>query len=1342
MLAIGCLSAGPANEAAAQGLVYGADYPVGSNPVSVAIGDLNGDGRLDLAVANLYSSTVSVLLGTGGGGFGARTDFVTGTSPYSAAIGDLNGDGRPDLVAVNASSSTVSVLLGTGGGSFGAKTDFATGNNPHLVAIGDLSGDGKPDLAVTNYGAATVSVLLGTGGGSFAAKTDFGVGTTPHSVAIGDLNGDGRPDLAVTNLGVTSTTLSVLLGTGGGNFGPKTDFTTGTNPFSVVIGDLNRDGKPDLAVANYYSNTVSVLLGTGSGSFGAKTDFAAASNPVSVAIGDLNGDGSFDLAVLNAGSNSISVFLGNGAGSLAPRTDFGTPSDPFVVAIGDLNEDGRPDLGIACQTNNLVRVMLNNYSPPSQPRVFGPKTDYTTGNNPQVAAIGDLNVDGKPDLVVANSGNFSGSTVSVLLGAGGGSFGAKTDFATGSAPTAVAIGDLNADGIPDLAASCFNVPAVSVLLGTGGGSFGAKTDFATGNTPNFVAIGDLNADGKLDLVSANGNVSTVSVLLGTGTGSFGAKTDFATGGSPRCVVIADLNGDGKLDVATANNAGANVSVLLGTGTGSLGAKTDFATASNPIWVAIGDLNADGKPDLAAATAGAASVSVLLGTGGGSFGPKTDFAAGGSPQSVAIADLNADGKLDLAIACSGKVAVLNGNGAGSFAPRTEFPTGFGQNGVAIGDLNGDGLRDLVATTQGSNKVSVLLNTIDTTSPTAHLNAPNGGGTINTGSVTNITWTASDDYVVDHMDLYYSLDGGTNYTLIVANRPNSGSFGWSVPAIPSTAARVKVVAFDGSGHTAEDASDADFTIHDATGPLVHLDSPNGGETIGKGTDTKISWSASDVSGVDHVDLYYSLNGGTSYAPIASSQPNSGTYTWSVPAIATSHTVRVRVVAFDVYANSAADASDANFTIADAGIPSAHVESPNGGEVMGSGSAFKITWTASDNVAVAYVDLYYSVNGGFTYSPIAEGEANDGTYAWTIPGTATTQGRVRVVAFDGSGNSGEDASDADFTILDVTPPATPTPFAGVFLGGPAQLHWGANSEADFSVYHLYRGSSAGFVPGPGNLVVSQADTGYVDFGSTWSYYKLSALDASGNESGFAAVAPAGSSTGSTPPGSNVSVAPSPTVGLTFQNVTGGGQTQLTLQTGGSPPPGGLKLAPSAPPLYYMITTTATFTGTVTVCVNYDPEFITGQEKNLKLMHYDTAAQPPGWVQVTTSRDTAANLICGTITHFSEFALMETDETVAVDEEMPSAVQLYSCAPNPVSGPAQILYDLPVASAVRLGLFDLQGRWVRDLERQSMMGAGRHAVAWDGRGAHGEQLRAGVYFLWLEAGGTRQMRRVAVTR
>ena len=145
--------------------------------------------------------------------------FDTGGESFSLALGDLNGDGKPDLAAVNVDVNTVSVLLGNGDGTFGPKSDYGTGSYPHSVAIGDLNGDGKPDLATANTVSFTVSVLLGNGDGTFGPKNDYGTGSNPYSVAIGDLNGDGKPDLAVAN--ENSSTVSVLLGNGDGAFGPK-----------------------------------------------------------------------------------------------------------------------------------------------------------------------------------------------------------------------------------------------------------------------------------------------------------------------------------------------------------------------------------------------------------------------------------------------------------------------------------------------------------------------------------------------------------------------------------------------------------------------------------------------------------------------------------------------------------------------------------------------------------------------------------------------------------------------------------------------------------------------------------------------------------------------------------------------------------------------------------------------------------------------------------------------------------------------------------------------------------------------------------------------------------------
>jgi hypothetical protein len=283
-------------------------FGVGTGPVSVAVGDFNGDGFLDLVVANAGSNNVSILLGDGTSGFGLATDFPVGTQPSSVVVGDFNGDGFLDLVVANAGSNDISILLGDGTGSFGSATDFPVGTQPSSVMVGDFNGDANLDLAVANLGSDSVSILLGDGTGGFGSATDFPVGTQPGSVMVGDFNGDANLDLAVANFG--SNNVSILLGDGTGSFGPATDFPVGTNPSSVVTGDLNGDGFLDLAVANTANHNVSIVLGDGTGSFGAAiTNFPVGITPQGIAIGDLNGDLKLDLAVPNSGSNNVSVLL-------------------------------------------------------------------------------------------------------------------------------------------------------------------------------------------------------------------------------------------------------------------------------------------------------------------------------------------------------------------------------------------------------------------------------------------------------------------------------------------------------------------------------------------------------------------------------------------------------------------------------------------------------------------------------------------------------------------------------------------------------------------------------------------------------------------------------------------------------------------------------------------------------------------------------------------------------------------------------------------------------------------------------------------------------------------------
>ena len=336
------------------------------------MGDFNGDGAPDLAFTNEVDNTVSVVLGNGGGGFtpAPGSPFGVGATPRSIAVGDFNGDGAPDLAVANVNHSTVSVLLGNGAGGFtpAAGSPVNVGVNPAFVAVGYFNGDGAADLAVANASDNTVSVLLGNGSGGFTPAPGSPVGgvVEPFSIAVSDFNGDGVPDLAVANNGDSS--VSVLLGNGSGGFTPAvgSPFAVGYVPRSVVVGDFNGDGVADLAVANYGDDNLSVLLGNGSGGFtpAVGSPFPVGHWPRSVAVGDFNADGVADLAVANLGDSNVSVLLGNGVGGFTPTSGspFGIGSGPCSVVVTDFNGDGAPDLAVANRDGNTVSMLLNQFT--------------------------------------------------------------------------------------------------------------------------------------------------------------------------------------------------------------------------------------------------------------------------------------------------------------------------------------------------------------------------------------------------------------------------------------------------------------------------------------------------------------------------------------------------------------------------------------------------------------------------------------------------------------------------------------------------------------------------------------------------------------------------------------------------------------------------------------------------------------------------------------------------------------------------------------------------------------------------------------------------------------------
>ena len=357
----------------------------GTSPLAVATGDFNGDGKLDLVVVDSGTNTAEILLNNGSGTFTVSSSYsLTYTGyygdavPYAVTVGDFNGDGKLDFAVANFDqvygSGTIEVFLGNGTGTFtfGAEyqgTGRGTGFDPISIVAADFNGDGKLDLAVANYYQGLVNVLTGNGNGTFSTTpaTYSSGGTDPRALVVADFNADGHPDLAVANYG--SSTVGVLLNSGTGTFASAVTYSTGgSNPRSLAVGDLNGDGKPDLVAANYTSGTIGVLLNKGTGTFATVVTYSTGGTyPRGVALADFNGDGHLDVIVTNNGSNTVGVLLNTGTGTFATATTFstGSGSGPFGVAVGDFNGDGKSDVAVTDNSTNSVAVLLDTYGPSS-----------------------------------------------------------------------------------------------------------------------------------------------------------------------------------------------------------------------------------------------------------------------------------------------------------------------------------------------------------------------------------------------------------------------------------------------------------------------------------------------------------------------------------------------------------------------------------------------------------------------------------------------------------------------------------------------------------------------------------------------------------------------------------------------------------------------------------------------------------------------------------------------------------------------------------------------------------------------------------------------------------------
>jgi protocatechuate 3,4-dioxygenase beta subunit len=1121
--------------------------------------------------------------------------------------GDFNGDGKLDLAVANEMSNTVSILLGNGDGTFQTAVNYDVGSYPRSVTAGDFNGDGKLDLAVANYFSSNVSILLGNDDGTFQTAVNYSAGTNPSSVTTGDFNGDGKLDLAVANSG--GNTVSILLGNGDGTFQTAMNYGVGTNPFSVTTGDFNGDGKLDLAVANSGGNTVSILLGNGDGTFQTAVSYGVGSYPYIVTTGDFNGDGKLDLAVTNGSSNNVSILLntmlrivtspgGHGSISCSPvQVDPGQSSSCTIIA----------DAGY-----KISNVLVNGSS-------VGAVGSYTLGNitaDMTIAAAFDLNASAVTitQTVVNTSGvPVAGAQVSVV---GSPSYSAITD-ANGTFVLPVPYGvtfsySISKTGYRDFYSNNFNltsstvmpnrtiytdadVTAWGVMPGYGALS-GRAVDAATGqtiNNPTVTAASTLNP----------GTFYTVqySSVCNTGTGTCTYK------------VI---------------NVAANDAVLL----------TVSAPGYVTLQMQLNPLPADAVGNAYVTLTQAVNPSVayglsltMTGTGTGTITSSPGYNCSGTCRQEYNSGVMVS--LDAAAAAGSTFSGWTGcdsvNGATctvSMTSARSVSANFTRLSLGTGTVYGR-----ITDSSGAGVANALVRVVREYD-SASCSGP---------SCMNVLTDSFGNYLIGN------IVPGT-YIGAFYNEPVQ--FGTSGGSVYTTN------QYYSSKHS---MASADLvTVSEGSSTQIDAVFPPFGQISGTVTDTNGAGIGNINVRVFNLDEEYMDQAWTdSFGRYTLQHVPSGTYKIRFQANIPSSLIAAQNLMTQVaYVTvTATDSITGINTILSPGRRiSGRLTNRDGLPIAGSVTVFDLR---GNNIASATADA----TGAYTAMGIPPGSYKVVFYASSLTGGIVDAAKLysqQVYGGDPYAAGVTVTADADVSnidgVLEVSGPVLSVSafkeFGVEIVGmssyrsfqltnrGTADLALGTLSKtgADFIILS---DRCSGVTLAPTKICTFQvafipqsegSKAGAINIPSNdpdMPVYTISLMGSGGAATG-------NSGTTAVQYGDNVAAAPTTEVALSFTSVTSAEATvtATAVTTLASPAPSNFRMLNGAS---YDISTTAAFTGPITVCINYDPATISNptNEQNLKLFHFNGAA----WQDITTSVDTAAKKICGATASLSPFAIAE---------------------------------------------------------------------------------------------------------
>ncbi len=662
-----------------------------AEPSDGAAGDFDGDGHLDLAIANRDRAPGLVLYrGNGDGTFDAWASFDDIDAVEAVRAHDMNGDGIADLVA--AGSDSLHILLNVGDGRFQQHTVRNAGSDVR-PAIEDFNSDSLLDIAVLD--GSFVYVVVATDAGEYELASGFSAGSRVEHIQAADFNADGIADLAVS-IHQSDGQVAIRLGSGDATFQEQLLFPVGSNPTALVVHDVNGDGIPDLVVG--VDDGVSILTGVGDGTFNTIKVLAfSQGHEKSLAIGDIDGDGIADLAVLEVDGNSMLHVLSGRDGEFRHEYSVEFDRGSFSpAASGDFDGNGRMDHAIPDWEDEETRIVLAR----EDGRLHVAQNVLPRNFRVRLLELGDMNGDGIPDLFT-HKVDFP--DISVLLGNGDRTFGEPSELQLGPLSfSASHLADLDGDGDLDALLAHrsstgsikdqVTLPFMLALLGNGDGTLeeGARL-FPARNIWN-IETADLNRDGVLDAVLFG---ETLSVSLGNGDGTFQDELVHGPIDSSSLVALGDFNEDDAIDVV-ARALPADAAIFFGDGDGTF-AEREFVEVGEFVrGLDVRDINRDGHDDIVVADT--RGISVRLGNGDGTFEESVVSELDCEQGPFIITDLDGDGREDLAMrfADEWNWLLLRGIGDGTFVRFSDGlvrATRLGNAPIA-GDLDGDGDQDLI------------------------------------------------------------------------------------------------------------------------------------------------------------------------------------------------------------------------------------------------------------------------------------------------------------------------------------------------------------------------------------------------------------------------------------------------------------------------------------------------------------------------------------------------------------------------------------------------------------------------------------------------------------------------